>query len=130
MDKVDKPEKPGEYSDPVFLAYAEALRGGDLDECDRIRQVCGHEVQTKIETLERIWLTEMQHYIREMAILERERDGWRKLALAREKKLTGDKGPPTPITLTRHGNNMLAQAEEARLDQPEIVIPRIFGSAK
>lgn len=123
-----KPQEPVEKSDPRFLEYADALRAGDVARCEALRHACRRqpEVSTKFDTLERIWLSEMNIYIREIQITQRERDGWSKLAEARRKLIENEKGAPTPKILMRQGSAMLEQAEDARLDQPEVIVPRLF----
>jgi hypothetical protein len=115
-----------------FLKYADALRAGNIDECIKLRTEWSNEreIITKFNTLERLWLSEMTHYIKEIQISRRERDGYKKLVEGYEKKLNGDKSVPNANTLIKWGRDIIAQAEEARLTHIEVEVPLLFESVQ
>lgn len=102
--------------DPRFHEYADALRAGDMDTCERLRQGARREreITTKFDTLERMWLSEMRSYVREIQILRRERDGWHKVAEGKKVE----------------GRAYLNQAEEARTDHEEPFVQGGFDGVK
>lgn len=112
------PSKPHD-GDPRFHEYADALRGGDLETCERLRTEHrrDREIITKFDTVERIWLAEMPRMVREIQILIRERDGWKQIAEGGANK-------------QRRGKKYLEQAEEARHEHEEVPVPLFFDGVK
>lgn len=105
----------GFQGDIRFKHYADALRAGDLETCERIRTHHQHDVKlmTRLRTLEQVWLTEMNKYVREIQICRRERDGYRALA--------------TGVTAAKkRGKALLQQATEARETHEEVELPQGF----
>lgn len=114
--------------DPRFREYANALKEGDLDTCSELQERWqdDREITTKFRTIERMWITMMAQYVREIQISQRERDGYCILAEGLRKKLEKDKTPPWASTQIRRGKAMVEQAKNARTDHIEIFVPKVF----
>lgn len=118
--------------DGRFNAYADALKAGDTHTCKTLRSDNKEDmvVLRKFDMIERMWLAEMSHYVREVQIVRRERDGWEKLAEGYRKKLEGDKTLPPFTTMIQRGNALLEQATEARVKHVDLEIPLGFTGVK
>lgn len=134
LDNYQSPKKISpisdryEENDTRFCEYADALKAGDLDTCAKLRakSMDDQKIICKFGMLERIWLKEMSHYVREVQIVRRERDGWQNVAIGYQKKLQNDKTPPTSNTMIQRGKKLLQQAIEARELHVEVEIPSGF----
>lgn len=118
--------------DGRFDKYADALKAGDVYTCKVLRADNKDDtvILRKFDMLERMWLAEMSHYVREVQIARRERDGWERLAEGYRKKLEGDKTLPSPTTMIQRGNALLEQAAEARKKHIDLEIPLGFTGVK
>ncbi len=118
--------------DPRFRDYVRALKEGNLDACSELRERWrdDREIITKFQTIERMWITMMARYTREIQICQRERDGYRILADGLRKKLENDKTPPWAATQIRRGKAIVEQAEAARDGHDEVSFPRVFLQIK
>lgn len=118
--------------DRRFDEYADALKAGDVYTCKVLRSDNKDDnvILGKFDMIERMWLAEMSHYVREVQIVRRERDGWEKLAEGYRKKLEEDKTLPAPTTMIRRGNALLEQAAEAREKHVDLEIPLGFTGVK
>lgn len=114
--------------DPRFRDYAKALKEGDLDTCSELqdRWQDDQEIITKFQTIERMWIAMMARYVREIQISQRERDGYRKLADGFRRKLEKERTHPWPGTQIRRGKAIIEQAEQARIDHTEVIVPKMF----
>ena len=114
--------------DTRFRDYLTALRAGDFDTCEALRN--GHsddiELMTKFRTLDQSFLKQMTMYLREIQITRRERDAWKSLADGRLKKIMGDRSGPSAWTLTTRGEAMLEQTEQARAEHELVEVPLGF----
>lgn len=114
--------------DTRFRDYLTAIRAGDFDTCEAIRN--GHsediELMTKLRTIDQSFLRQMTLYVREIQITRRERDAWKSLADGRLKKIKGDRSGPSACTLTSRGETMLEQTEKARTEHELVEIPMGF----
>ena len=119
-------------NDDRFDKYADALKAGDTYACKILRaDNRGDEmIISKFDMLERMWVAEMSRYVREVQIVRRERDGWRKLAEGWQKKLECDSTLPTHKTMIRRGYSLLEQAAEARNTHIDLEIPLGFSGVK
>ena len=136
MKKIDKFQSEKPYKsiddgdrisspyDSRFSDYAEALKNGDTELCVKMRQdnVNQCEIIAKFDTLERMWLSLMGRYVREIQILRREREGYRNLAEGHRKTLENDRTLPQVRTHLRRGAGLLSQAEAAREDHEEVEV--------
>ena len=104
-------------SDKRFLDYSKFLMDGEVDECDKLRDTWqdDREFMSKVSNLERVWLSRMAVYIREIQIVRRERDGYRNLVRGFE----AAKGTKSRNKKMKRGRDMLNQAEGARLEHTE-----------
>lgn len=118
--------------DARFLKYADALRKSDLAVCKQLREDWAHELEitTKFDTLERMWFSEMGHYIKEIQIVRRECAGYKKLTEGYLKRLEHDPSAPNADTLIRQGKEILTQVEKARLKHVKVSVPLIFKVIK
>jgi hypothetical protein len=114
-------------SDKRFLAYSKFLMNGEVDECNKLRDEWqeDREFMSKVSNLERVWLSRMAVYVREIQIVRRERDGYRNLVRGFE----DTKGTKSRVKKTKRGRDMLDQAEVARLKYPEELadVPLLFS---
>ncbi len=121
---IDDGDRTSSPYDSRFSDYAQALRNGDAELCTKMRQdnLDQQEINTKFDTIERMWLGLMARYVREIQILRRERDGYQNLAEGHRKTLENDKAQPQVRTHLRRGSGMLAQAESARDEHNEVEV--------
>lgn len=125
MYQTPKPKVRAPIADSdEYLAYADALKAGDTNECKRLRatHTDDPELTVKFRTIERVWVSQMDLYVREIQIVRRERDGWKQIAEAE----AGADIPSTRKRLIKRGKAVVAQAEAAREDHEELEVPLGF----
>lgn len=115
----------GYQGDVRFRDYLIAIRAGDFDACESLRDAHSDDVEllTKFKTIEQMFLRQTALYVREIQIIRRERDGWKSLADGRLKKIEGDRSAPSIWTLTQRGEAMLKQTAKARVEHELVEIP-------
>lgn len=118
----------GYQGDIRFLDYLIALKAGDFDACEALRDAHSDdfELMTKFRTIEQMFLQQTALYLREIQITRRERDAWKSLADGRLKKIDGDRSGSSVWTLTQRGEAMLKQTEKARKEHELVEIPPGF----
>jgi hypothetical protein len=102
----------GFQGDVRFRDYIDALHVGDLDKCGdmRDRYSQDHQAIAKFNCVERIWLTEMARYVREVQICQREVAAYKAIADGKTDK----------------GDAMFDQVRAARLEHESPTIPNGF----
>ena len=119
----------GYQGDPRFDEYGKALRAGRLSECDALREQHKADkfILARFTTLERMWLSEMDRYRREIQIARREAAGHAYLAKAYRLRLNTEKNMTFICELIRKGEAMLQQAQDAYVIHERLQLPGGFS---
>jgi hypothetical protein len=114
-------DKESRKSDPRFFDYVDALRTGNVVECERLRIEVADDIEliTKFDTAERTLIGHIHRYIREVQITRRERDAHIKICEGHIKNSQ---------RLINVGVKMREQAEAAWEELGESCIDGGFGA--
>jgi len=115
----------GFQGDVRFRDYADMLHAGDILGCEEFckEHVEDPEILRKVRTLERQWVTEMSRLVRELQITARESLGYRTLSEGYCKQAYGTQASTWVKRKLKAGNNLLRNADAARLDHERVEVP-------